>query len=285
MHMQSPESAVSAARRGARLRAARVHEGGKMRPSRPMRTMLACAVAGVPFVLVGAATTTASASPAPITIAYVTDLTGPGGSENSSSPAGFEARLDLQNAEGGVDGHKLVPLVIDDQTNPSEIATAVQDADSKAFGIVSQSPLFFLAAKYPNQAGVPVTGTLRRRSRVGHAAVHEHVRLGRGEREPEVPRQHPDRELPQGARGHGPGLLRVQHLTLLQPGRHRHRRLVRARGRQGRRPRHHGVVRRRRLHRARPSWRSRRASTQWCRPWTPTRTTPWRRPSSKPGSS
>ena len=53
---------------------------------------------------------------------------------------------------------KLVPLVIDDQTSPSQIATAVQEADSKAFGIVSQSPLFFLAAKYPQQQGVPVTG-------------------------------------------------------------------------------------------------------------------------------
>jgi branched-chain amino acid transport system substrate-binding protein len=35
----------------------------------------------------------------------------------------------------------------------------VQSADSKAFGIISQSPLFFLAAKYPQQAGVPVTGS------------------------------------------------------------------------------------------------------------------------------
>jgi branched-chain amino acid transport system substrate-binding protein len=58
-----------------------------------------------------------------------------------------------------VNGHKLVPIVIDDQTNPAAIATAVQDADSKAFAIVSQSPLFFLAAKYPQQAGIPVTGS------------------------------------------------------------------------------------------------------------------------------
>ena len=130
-----------------------------MRVHRTMSTALLAAVAILPAVMVGATATTAAASPAPITIAYVTDLTGEGGSENASSPAGFEARLDLQNAEGGVNGHKLVPLVIDDQTSPSEIATAVQEADSKAFGIVSQSPLFFLAAKYPNQAGVPVTGT------------------------------------------------------------------------------------------------------------------------------
>lgn len=123
--------------------------------------VLAGGIALAPLVALGTVipTTAASASSTPITIAYITDVTGPGAGENAASPVGFEARLDLQNAEGGVDGHKLVPLVIDDQTSPSEIATAVQDADSKAFGIVSNSPLFFLAAKYPQQAGIPVTGS------------------------------------------------------------------------------------------------------------------------------
>jgi branched-chain amino acid transport system substrate-binding protein len=102
----------------------------------------------------------ASAAPAPIKLAYITDVTGEGASENGSSPAGFEARIALQNAAGGVNGHKIVPIVIDDQTNPSLISTAVQSAISKgAFGIVSQSPLFFLAAKIPHAAGMPVTGT------------------------------------------------------------------------------------------------------------------------------
>ena len=133
------------------------------------------------------------ASASPITIAYITDLTGEGASENGDSPAGFDARIAMQNAEGGVNGHKLVGLVIDDQTSPSQIATAVQEADSKAFGIVSQSPLFFLADKYPNQAGVPVTGSYDDGPEWGDAALHQHVRLRRGEREPQVPRQHPDR--------------------------------------------------------------------------------------------
>jgi len=124
-----------------------------------MGCVLGAAVAGLPLALVATSSTPASAAPAPITIAYISSLTGPGGSEDGTSPAGFEARLDLQNAEGGVHGHKLVPLVLDDQTSPSSIATVVQEADSKAFGIVSQSPLFFLAAKYPNQQGVPVTGS------------------------------------------------------------------------------------------------------------------------------
>ena len=58
-----------------------------------------------------------------------------------------------------MNGHKLVGIVIDDQTSPSGVSTAVQDALSKgALGIVSTSPLFFLADKVPNQQGVPVTG-------------------------------------------------------------------------------------------------------------------------------
>jgi branched-chain amino acid transport system substrate-binding protein len=139
----------------------RLHHAAGVGRARTIGAVVAAAVAGLPLSLALVATTPApaGASGSPITIAYITDLTGEGGSENSTSPAGFEARLDLQNAQGGVDGHKLVPLVIDDQTSPTEIATAVQEADSKAFGIVSQSPLMFLAAKDPQQAGVPVTGT------------------------------------------------------------------------------------------------------------------------------
>jgi branched-chain amino acid transport system substrate-binding protein len=152
-------SGQGAARRSWSLSTGTRSGGGKRR-FRTFGTVVAASVAGLPLALVAttSAPASASASASPITIAYVTDLTGEGGAENATSPAGFNARIDLQNAEGGVDGHKLVPLVIDDQTSPSEIATAVQEADSKAFGIVSQSPLFFLAAKYPQEAGVPVTG-------------------------------------------------------------------------------------------------------------------------------
>ena len=108
----------------------------------------------------GVAATEASASGSPITLAYVSSLTGAGASQDGGSQSGFMARIDEQNAMGGVNGHKLVPLVIDDQTSPTVIATALQDALSKgAFGIVSQSPLFFLADKIPNQQGVPVTGS------------------------------------------------------------------------------------------------------------------------------
>ena len=47
-----------------------------MRQRRAMRAALLAAIASLPFVSYGAAATTASASPAPITIAYITDVTG-----------------------------------------------------------------------------------------------------------------------------------------------------------------------------------------------------------------
>ena len=149
-----------------------------MTVSRTKTGVLLAAVVALPLLAAGCSSggsssaTTGSTSPptttgssgsqptgSPITIAYISSITGEGASQDGSSPAGFTARIDLQNAEGGIDGHKLVGEIIDDQTSPSEIATAVQTADSNAFGIVSQSPLFFLAAKYPQQAGVPVTGS------------------------------------------------------------------------------------------------------------------------------
>ncbi len=106
------------------------------------------------------ASSQASPAGSPLTIAYVNSLTGVAAPEFAGAQAGFLARIDLQNSMGGVNGHKLVPLVLDDQSNPSTIVTAVQLALSKGvIGIVSGSALFFLAAKYPNQAGVPVTGT------------------------------------------------------------------------------------------------------------------------------
>ena len=123
---------------------------------------LVAVMGGLPTAFVASTPSPAGAAAAtgsPITIAYITSVTGPGASEDATSPGAFKARIALQNAEGGVNGHKLVPLIIDDQTSPTAIATAVQEADSKAFAIVSQSPLFFLAAKYPQQAGIPVTGS------------------------------------------------------------------------------------------------------------------------------
>jgi ABC-type branched-subunit amino acid transport system substrate-binding protein len=122
-------------------------------------TAAAVVVLGSIAAFAGAAPSPASAAAQPITIALITSLTGVAAPEYGDAPAGFRARIALQNAQGGINGHKIIPLVINDDTSPTTVVTAVQDAISKgALGIVSDSALFFAAAKYPQQQGVPVTG-------------------------------------------------------------------------------------------------------------------------------
>jgi branched-chain amino acid transport system substrate-binding protein len=112
---------------------------------------------------VGIAPVSASAATnSPITIAFICTCSGPGGPEYQGAPGAFRARIDLQNANGGVNGHKISTLVLDDQTSPTQASTAVQEAVSHGvLGIVSVSALFFEGAKYAQQAGIPVTGSFQ----------------------------------------------------------------------------------------------------------------------------
>jgi branched-chain amino acid transport system substrate-binding protein len=124
-----------------------------------MVSLGAMSVAGMAGVGGGVAS---AATKSPITIAYICDCTGPGGPEDIGVVGAFRARIALQNAMGGVDGHKLLTLVLDDQTSPTQDSTAVQDAVShKVIGIVADTALFFSGAKYANQAGLPVTGSFQ----------------------------------------------------------------------------------------------------------------------------
>lgn len=82
-----------------------------MRRTQALRALVVAAALSLSSVSFASVATTAGASPAPLTIAYITDVTGQAAAENGTSPAAFEARIDLQNAEGGVNGHKLVPIL------------------------------------------------------------------------------------------------------------------------------------------------------------------------------
>jgi branched-chain amino acid transport system substrate-binding protein len=121
--------------------------------------LLAAWVTSLAAAMLIAVAKPASSSGAPLNITYISSLTGPAASEFGDSQQGCVARVDLQNAEGGVNGRRINVLVVDDETNPTLTSTAVQGAISKgAIGIVSNSPLFYLAAKHAQQAGLPVTG-------------------------------------------------------------------------------------------------------------------------------
>jgi branched-chain amino acid transport system substrate-binding protein len=121
--------------------------------------LFAAAVAVAGLAATAAAPVTAGAAASPIKIALITSETGIAASEFATSPQGFLARVDLQNAEGGVNGHMIDPIVINDQGSLTTVVIAVQQAISDGVvGIVNDTPFFYAAYKYAQQAGIPVTG-------------------------------------------------------------------------------------------------------------------------------
>jgi len=102
----------------------------------------------------------ASASKSPIIIGYISDLTGVASSTFADGVGGAQARIDLQNAHGGVNGHPLKLVSEDDQSSPTVNNTAGQDlvTNKGAFGIIDFSALAFGGTKYLQQQGIPVVG-------------------------------------------------------------------------------------------------------------------------------
>jgi ABC-type branched-subunit amino acid transport system substrate-binding protein len=99
-------------------------------------------------------------TPTTITIGFEADLTGLAASDFADGWPAAEARVDMQNAEGGVDGRKLKLVKADDQTSPTEALTAAQflvESDN-VFGIITDSAVTFGAATYLTHADIPVTG-------------------------------------------------------------------------------------------------------------------------------
>jgi ABC-type branched-subunit amino acid transport system substrate-binding protein len=110
------------------------------------------------MVLLGGST--AGAAKSPIVLGYIGDQTGVSASTFADGIGGAQARIDLQNKEGGVDGRQLKLVSVDSTSSTTGAATAVQDLISihHVFGIIEDSAFFFGGSKYAQQAGVPVTG-------------------------------------------------------------------------------------------------------------------------------
>lgn len=103
---------------------------------------------------------TAVASAAPYTIGLITDETGPGAPVEVNTVAAVTARIDLQNAHGGVNGHQIKLIVRDDQTSPTENATATQSLLAQGvLAIINDSPVTFGSTTITQKEGVPVVGS------------------------------------------------------------------------------------------------------------------------------
>ena len=117
------------------------------------------------LVMMSLVTTTTAEASTPgitantITLGLITELTGPGAAPGTGMVRAAEARIDEQNAEGGIYGRKIKLIAVDDQTNPITDKTATAALISKGvFGVIDDSAVTYGGYKLLQQTGVPVTG-------------------------------------------------------------------------------------------------------------------------------
>jgi branched-chain amino acid transport system substrate-binding protein len=93
-----------------------------------------------------------------VKVGLITEMTGAASSQAIPGiPAGFKARIALQNAEGGVYGRKITSIVQDDSTSPAGNATAAGvELARGVFAVDDNSALAFGATK--TLKGIPVVG-------------------------------------------------------------------------------------------------------------------------------
>lgn len=107
----------------------------------------------------GGAAAAAKLDKSPIAIGYVSDLTGQASPSWADGQGAAHARIEEQNANGGVNGHPLKLVVADDASTPSGNLLAVQTVVNKgAFGVVDLGGLALGGYRYLQQHGIPVTG-------------------------------------------------------------------------------------------------------------------------------
>ena len=111
------------------------------------------------------ATAGSSGGKAPITIVLVTSLTGPGADQFVPGPDAFDARIALQNAFGGVNGHLIKGIVVDDQTVQPTLA--IQSVLSKRVRNRGGEPAVLQRCQDSPATGRPGHWGLRRWTRVG----------------------------------------------------------------------------------------------------------------------
>lgn len=97
----------------------------------------------------------------PITVGVLADLTGPNASVFATTEAGVKARFALENAAGGVSGHKLEYVVADTTSTPPGVLSAAQSLvrGKNVFGVLGGSAQLYAAADFLRQQKVPVLAT------------------------------------------------------------------------------------------------------------------------------
>jgi ABC-type branched-subunit amino acid transport system substrate-binding protein len=104
-----------------------------------------------------AAGTTQGVTSKSVTLGLLVNLTGSLASSFSGTAMGAQARIDEQNAKGGVDGRKIKLVIGDDQSLPTDSLSVTQSLvqEKHAFAVMEETAFFALDYKYLEQAGIP----------------------------------------------------------------------------------------------------------------------------------
>src|SRR6202023_489004 len=91
----------------------------------------------------------------------ITSLTGVASSTFNDAPDGAKARIDAQNAAGGVCGRRIQLVTSDDGSPlPSALTASQSVVESKgAFAVLDYTPYAFGGIRYLQGAGIPVIGS------------------------------------------------------------------------------------------------------------------------------
>ncbi|MFN8027025.1 MAG: ABC transporter substrate-binding protein [Acidimicrobiia bacterium] len=94
-----------------------------------------------------------------IKLGYIFSQTGVAGSTFKNSGKAFQARIDAQNAAGGVNGRKIETEIVDDQSSGANL-TGAQDLvqNQNVFAVVNNSSFAFLSYRFLLQNKVPMIG-------------------------------------------------------------------------------------------------------------------------------
>jgi branched-chain amino acid transport system substrate-binding protein len=95
-----------------------------------------------------------------IKVGLLTSFTGPLAATFSTVATGFEARIALQNAEGGIDGRKIQIVDGDDQGSATAALSAAKTLVEQdgVFAVAGLGTYVFAAASYLQQQNIPVVG-------------------------------------------------------------------------------------------------------------------------------
>jgi branched-chain amino acid transport system substrate-binding protein len=94
-----------------------------------------------------------------VKIGFISALTGVAGPNYQNAAKGCEARVDAQNAKGGVNGRKIDLVTVDDKSSGANLAAAQDLAtNQKVFAVVDNSPFDFLSYRYLLDKGIPQIG-------------------------------------------------------------------------------------------------------------------------------